>query len=374
VDRRRNQVYVAEYLGNRVQQFSVFGDFIKVFTDSTTGTGMLSAPRGLGTDQRGNIYVADGTGGGRVVQFNDNGTYLANFSVSGANGIGVDPVSKQIFVGTQSGGTVNRFGSVVGKSDAIGVYRPSTKTFYLRNALTPGAPQITAPIALAETADVALTGDWNADGIDTPALYRPATSTFYLWDRWSELSIATADYAVVFGSPGDRPLVGDWDADGRDGIGVFRPSNGTQYLKQRLLAGTPDYSIGFGLASDIAVAGDWNLDGVSSAGVYRPGDARFRVSNRNTTGAVVEDASYPLGSNGLQPFTGDWTHSGYSALGVFNPASNAFTLKYNLDESAADLVVTFGGDELFHDGFESAGAPGAGELRPVSGVWGSVPE
>jgi DNA-binding beta-propeller fold protein YncE len=364
VDRNRNQVYVSEYNGNRVQQFSVFGDFVKVFSGTT-----LSGPLGLATDQHGNLYCADLINN-RVVQFNDNGTFLTNFTVNGANGVGVNPRTAQIYVGTTGGGVVNRFGAPIGKSDTIGLYRPASQTFLLRNANSPGAPYITATVALAASTDLPVTGDWNGDGIDTPGLYRPGTSTFYLWDKWSGLSIGTPDYVVVLGAAGDRPLVGDWDGDGRDGVGVYRPSTGTHYLKNTLRTGLVDYSVAFGIASDLGIAGDWNLDGVSSAGVFRASDARFHVTDRNTVGAVSEDGSFPLGSGGTDlPVVADWTHSGYSGLGVFRRSTGTFSLKYNLDSSPADLTVAFDSDPIFHDGFEQA----AGDF-PLGGMWGSAPE
>lgn len=362
VDRNRQQVYVSEFSGNRIQQFSVFGDFIKVLAESTSSTGALINPLGLATDQHGNLYSAD-YGNSRVVQFNDNGIYLTNFAATAPNGIGVDPRNAQIYVGSTGSVAISRFGATMGKSDTVGVYRPSTQTFFLRNSTTSDTPYITATVVGAQGTDLPITGDWNGDGIDTPGLYRPGTSTFYLWERWSGLNVAAPDYVVALGSVGDKPISGDWDGAGKDGIGVFRPSTSTQYLKNQLIAGSPDYTVIFGIASDLGVAGDWNVDGVTSAGVFRPGDGRFHVTNRNTTGAVAEDASYLLGNSTDLPVTGDWTHSGYSGIGVFRPSTGLFYLKYNLDNTPFDS------DALFRYGFEQS----TGDL-PLAGSWGIAPE
>ena len=368
VDRNRNQVYVAEFNASRIQQFTVFGDFIKVLGDSIIGSGTLDGPLGLATDQHGNLYCSD-LHNGRVVQYNDNGTYLTNFAVAGPVGVAVDPRTAQIYVGAISGGTINRFGATVGKTDTIGLYRPASQSFLLRNANTPGVPHISVAVIGASATDLPITGDWNGDGIDTPGLYRPATSTFYLWERWTGLSIATADHVLAFGGAGDRPLSGDWDGDGKDSIGVYRPSNGTLYLQNRLLAGPADYGVELGIAGDLGIVGDWNTDGVMSAGVYRASDGRFHVSNRNTTGVVGEDAAYPLGNGRDAPLTGDWSSNGYSGLGVYRSATGTFYLKYTLDNAPADLIVGFDGDRLFRDGFEQL----AGDL-PLGGHWGSAPE
>jgi len=362
VDRRRNQVYVTEYTNHRIQQFTGFGDFIKVLGDSTSSSNALAAPLGLAVDQRGNLYAAD-LGNNRVVHYNDNGTFLGIIPALGANGVGVDPRNGQIRVGTLSTGTVRRFGAVIGKSDTIGVYRPSTHTFYLRNALAAGAPDITATVTGAASTDIPIVGDWNGDGVDTPGLWRPSTATFYLWDKWRGLDIANAPYQFVFGTSSDKPIVGDWDGDGRDGVGVFRASNGTQYLKNNLVAGSPDYSVAFGTMGDLPLGGDWNQDGDYSAGVYRPSTGQFYLTNRNITGSAPADArSDVTGNAGDLPFAGDWNHSGLSGAGLFRAGTFYFVP----------------GDTIFRDGFETPSlikvAFGAAGDIPLAGSWGQPPE
>jgi DNA-binding beta-propeller fold protein YncE len=356
VDRARGQVYVAEYQNSRVQQFSVFGDFIKIFSDSTSGTGALSNPVGLTTDQHGNIYVAD-RGNNRVVQFNDNGTYLTNFAFTNANAVGFNPTNAQLYVGASSSGTVTRFGATIGKFDTIGVWRPSNQTFYLRNGLTPGAPDITATVNFAQSTDLPIVGDWNGDGYDTPGLYRPSTSFFYLWDSWLNPSMGAPDYLVLLGNPGDQGIAGDWDGDGKDGVGTFRPSNGILYLKNNLTTGVSEYDMVLGNPSDRGIAGDWNLDGAGNAGVFRPSEARFFVTNRNWHGIVFDDGAYYFGFSTDLPVTGDWTHSGYNSIGVFRPSTATFYLKNNLDAAPADTSIAFGGSGDF----------------PIAGVWGVNP-
>lgn len=375
IDRRRNLVYVAEFVGNRIQQFSVFGDFVRVLSESVSGTGALSSPRGLAFDGAGSLYVADSSNG-RVVQFNGNGTYLGNFVTSLPNGIGVNPRNQQLFVGTTTGGTVGRFGSVNGKFDTLGVYRPSEQSFLVRSTNTPGAATISAQVQGASSTDVPLTGDWNGDGIDTPGLYRPSTSTFYLWDRWYDLSLANADYSFVFGVAGDLPIAGDWNADGADSIGTFRPSSGQYQLRNALNAGAPDYTFLYGLAGDQPLGGDWNTDGIGSAGGWRASDGNFHVSNAVVNGAVGDNGVYPLGQSGDRAVVGDWTRSGYSGLGVFRPANATFYLKYNLDGSAFDSSVVyqpFGVGTLFKDGFEDLVIGSSADL-PLAGTWGAAPE
>jgi tripartite motif-containing protein 71 len=352
VDRRRNLVYVAEFQNDRIQQFNVFGDFVKIFTENN-GTA-LNGTVGITTDQRGNLYVADRFNN-RVMQFNDNGTYLATFPFNNANAIGINPKNVQLYVGANSGGAITQFGATVGKSDTIGVYRPSNQTFLLRNALSGGAPFITSTVQFAQTTDLPVTGDWNGDGIDTPGIYRPSSSFFYLWDSWHNPSMSTPSYLVLLGNPNDQGIAGDWDGDGKDSVGTYRRANGILYLKNALTNGFSEYFMVLGNPSDTGIAGDWNLDGAGNAGIFRPSEARFYLTNRNTNGIVFDDGAYFLGFSTDVPFTGDWTNSGYAGIGVFRPSTGTMFLKYNLDNTPSDLSLAFGA---------------SGDL-PLSGIWGA---
>jgi DNA-binding beta-propeller fold protein YncE len=336
VDRNKNQVYVAEFYGNRIQQFSVFGDYI-----STISTPALNNPVGLTTDQHGNIFVAD-RGNNRVVQYNDNGTNLTTFANTNANAIAINPKNGQIYVGSNSGGILNHYGSPIGKSATIGVWRPSNQTFYLRNSNTQGVSDISATVNFATSSDLPVVGDWNGDGIDTPGIYRPSSSYFYLWDSWRNPSMASPDYLVLLGNPGDRPLAGSWDASGAYGVGTFRPSNGILYLRNNLTTGVSDYAMVLGNPSDIGVAGDWNTDGAYNAGIFRPSEVKYYLSNRNTNGIVFGDIALALGNAGDTPFTGDWTHSGYNGVAVFRPSTGFLYLKYTFTGPYADVGIYYG--------------------------------
>jgi beta-glucanase (GH16 family) len=62
-------------------------------------------------------------------------------------------------------------------------------------------------------------GDWDGDGVDTPAVRRGAT--YYVSDSFAG---GTAERTQTYGRAGDHTLVGDWDGDGRDTLGVRRPA------------------------------------------------------------------------------------------------------------------------------------------------------
>lgn len=366
VDSSSGAIFVAEQSGNRIQRFTLYGDFVQVFGESIAGSGALAGPTGLVTDQHGNLYVAD-TGGNRVAQFNDHGNFLTSFPSTLALAVGVDPRSGRMHVG-DGAGNLARFGATQGKADTIGVYRPSTRTFLLRVSNSAGPADLTATVTGADPQDLPVVGDWNGDGYDTPGLFRPATGTFYLWERWDALDLATADHSFVFGTSGDRPLAGDWNNDGIDTVAVFRPSLNQTLIRNRLTAGAADYTVSFGMAGDLAVAGDWDGDGGSALGVFRAGDGRVHAAGASLNGTAPEFGNYLAGTSGDLPVSGDWTRAGHSGLGVFRPSTATFLIKYNLDDSAADLAIPFGqnGDlplagtwrslrdanDLFRDGFE----------------------
>ncbi len=116
--------------------------------------------------------------------------------------------------------------------------------------------------------DIALTGDWNGDGIATVGIFRNGT-WFLDMDgdgRWSK-----GDISVKFGQDGDLPVVGDWNGDGISKLGVYR--NGTFILdtNNNREIDAADKVFALGQAGDRPVAGDWNGDGADEVGVYEDG-------------------------------------------------------------------------------------------------------
>jgi hypothetical protein len=84
--------------------------------------------------------------------------------------------------------------------DTIGVYRPSTQTFLLRNENTAGVADVTW--SLGSGVEIPVAGDWNNDGRATPGLYHPDAATFiFLGDDGTETRIP-------FGLKGDMPFAG----------------------------------------------------------------------------------------------------------------------------------------------------------------------
>ncbi len=116
--------------------------------------------------------------------------------------------------------------------------------------------------------DIAVTGDWNGDGITKIGVYR--NGEWYLDmngdGRWNEDDVRISN----LGGKGYIPVVGDFDGDGVDTVGLFH--NGEWLIDvdgdHRL-----DRTISFGQEGDQPVVGDWDGDGIDEIGVYRPGSS-----------------------------------------------------------------------------------------------------
>lgn len=115
-------------------------------------------------------------------------------------------------------------------------------------------------------ADIAVTGDWNGDGITSIGVFRDGK---WHLDMDSDGRWSAGDKVAYFGAKGDRPVVGDFNGDGIDELGVFR--GGKFYLdtnSNRELDDADDM-IEFGQAGDRPAVGDFNGDGIDEVAVYR---------------------------------------------------------------------------------------------------------
>ena len=184
-------------------------------------------------------------------------------------------------------------------TDTIGIFRPSTNTFFLRNSNTVGPGEIVVPLGTVN--DTPLVGDWDGDGTTTIGVYRPSTQTFFL--RNSN-TFGPGEIVIPYGDTGDIPLAGDWDGTGTATIGVYRPSTSTFFLRNSNTPGAGDIVIPYGDAGDIPVVGDWDGNGTTTIGVYRPSTHTFFLRNSNTPG--LGEIVVPYGDSGDIPVVGNW--------------------------------------------------------------------
>jgi prepilin-type N-terminal cleavage/methylation domain-containing protein len=86
-------IWVADYGNNRVEEFSPSGAYLSQFGTAGSGNGQFSGPTGIAVDASGNIWVVD-YGNDRVEEFSPSGAYLSQFGSYGTgNGQFVLPES-----------------------------------------------------------------------------------------------------------------------------------------------------------------------------------------------------------------------------------------------------------------------------------------
>ena len=106
--------------------------------------------------------------------------------------------------------------------------------------------------------DIPFVGDFDGDGLDTIGLFRPSTGMFYLKNTHTE---GPADIEFEFGAVGDIPIAGDWGPeDGVDTVAVYRPSTGTFFFRYDNSAGPADETLEFGMLDGYPVAGAFGLE------------------------------------------------------------------------------------------------------------------
>jgi hypothetical protein len=176
--------------------------------------------------------------------------------------------------------------------------------------------------------DIAVTGDWNADGTDSPGVVRLDSAGRLEWH------LPGYSAPALFGRRGDIPVPGDWNGDGHDTPGVVRVVNGrlVWYFTDRnttpTTSGTLVYGSVVGGVPDRPVAGDWDGDGVSSPGVARNVGTRLHwfLNNRSTSHNL--SYSFDYGLRGDRPIVGDWDGDRDDTAGVTRQVSG--TLQWHL--------------------------------------------
>jgi hypothetical protein len=253
-------------------------------------------------------------------------------------------------------------------TDGIGVFRPSTHTFYLdyngNGFWNPGVDKVITAFGIST--DIPVSGDWNYDGATEIGVFRNSTHTFYLDYNGNGLWNPGVDRVITaFGISTDIPVSGDWNKGGATDIGVFRPSTHTFYLDYNgnglWNPGVDKVITAFGISTDIPVSGDWNNDGATDIGVFRPSTHTFYL-DYNGNGAWnpgVDKVITAFGISSDIPVSGDWNNDGFTDIGVFRPSTHTFYLDYNgngLWNPGVDKVITAFGNPT--------------DL-PVSGKWSS---
>jgi hypothetical protein len=199
--------------------------------------------------------------------------------------------------------------------------------------------------------DVALMGDWDGDGISTPAMFRPSSGFAYLANSNATQS-ATQEF--WFGMGGDLPVAGDWDGDGRDSLSIYRPSDRRFYVSNELRTQFAEYSFYFFTPGGVPFAGDFNGDGRDDLGLYRRSDGQV-VIRFTPGGAGPPDLAFNVGSGANTVIAGDWNGDGVDTVAWHNDTEGRWYFRLSNSEGVADHVLRAG--------------PQGAAITPVVGRW-----
>jgi hypothetical protein len=102
---------------------------------------------------------------------------------------------------------------------------------------------------------IPLVGDWTGSGHLGIGVFDPSTATFFLR---SSIGPVAPDFVFQFGPLGGLPVAGDWLGTGQTGVGVFDPNSAQWFLRSEPGAGAPDAGqFAFGPLGALPVAGNY---------------------------------------------------------------------------------------------------------------------
>lgn len=241
----------------------------------------------------------------------------------------------------------------------VGLYDETTSTFYLTNSTTSAVSSISFGFGAADSGLIPVTGDWNDDGIDTIGVYDPISSVFYL--RNSN-DIGFADITVAFGPArgGWKPVTGDWDGEGGDTIGLYCTAASTFYMRYSNTSGGADLVVSFGPTDglQLAVTGDWNNDGTDTIGVYDPASSTFYLRNSNTAGFADISVGFGPEYGGWVPLANHWQAGSAGVLDticLYDASTSTFYKRFSNSSGFANITEAFG--------------PASTAWQPVVGDW-----
>ncbi len=194
-------------------------------------------------------------------------------------------------------------------TQTIGLYDRATGMFYLSNSNATQVADISFVYGPAHSQDIPIVGNWNgnSNGEQTVGLYDPTTSTFYLRDS---NTTGFADVTFTYGAANSKliPLAGDWYGGTIDSIGLYDPKTATFSLRNSNSSGPANTTFMYGPANSgwTPVVGDWNGDGKDSIGLYSPSDSLFYLKNTNQGGSADVVIAYGAPNDGGTPIVGKW--------------------------------------------------------------------
>jgi uncharacterized protein (TIGR03118 family) len=335
-----------------VDVYDTGGNFQRRFASQGTLNspwGLALAPAGFG--RFGNDLLVGNFGDGHINAFDPNsGAFLGQLAGTDGNPLVNDGLWGLFFgAGGPNSGSANTlyftagiqgeqhglFGTIRATvQQTVGVFDPSTATWYLRNENSGGPPDA-GQFSYGAPGWKGLVGDWTGKGVQTVAVVDPATNTWYV--RNSNSPGAPDFTPFQFGAPGWIPVAGDWTGAGHSGIGVVDPSTGTWYLRTEVGPGAPDAGqFAYGARGWVPVVGDWAGSGHAGIGMFDPATATWYLRN-SPSGGAPDFTPFAYGGPGWAPVAGDWTGLGHSGIAVFDPRGNWY-LRNSVGGGSPDIL------------------------------------
>jgi len=198
--------------------------------------------------------------------------------------------------------------------------------------------------------DQAILGDWDCDGVKTPAVLQDAGPTLHFSNDFQ--GTPAAGSPIVVGVAGDLLVAGDWNADGCDGYGLYRPSAGRFFLSTDMNATMEHDGFYFGPLDGTPLAGDFDANGTDQVAVSL-GTTLYLASgspNGATNPGVLTTFDY--GSSGDRYFFGDWSGNGTDTVGSYRGSNGTVYLRNSNSAGAADYDFFVGSFDLVVSGRE----------------------
>ncbi|MDQ4040105.1 MAG: SpoIID/LytB domain-containing protein [Actinomycetota bacterium] len=148
--------------------------------------------------------------------------------------------------------------------DGIGVY--DGYTWHLRQTASPGVPELV--IGWGWPAVVPIVGDWNGDGVDSIGAFDPLYANWWLRNANSPGN-PDVIWQYGYGNNQSQPVPGDYDGNRVTDLTVF--ISGQWYIRTAPGPGPVTQTFGYGLPTDFALSGNWDGLGGDGIGGTRPG-------------------------------------------------------------------------------------------------------